>query len=312
MEGGRGPITRRQCLAAMAAAMLAPILTRGESERAVLLLAISVETLAGANISDARAAYRVWLQEIARQYGTRTADTVPDIFIPSDEIIRDIRQNTIDGYGVTALELAKVADLTDPDSLVLQEHLANGMEYVLIVHDRSKFRSVADLRGATLVSHLHRDMILERPWLATMLAESNLEAPESFFGSRKLSGSLTQVVLPVFFHRADVACLARPSWETALDLNPQLGRDLRILAASPKVIPIAFAFRRNTKPHLRKALVDSIQHISTMVAGQQIVALYQSSTFLLRPISIMKSTFEMLRKYDRVSAPHASLGTARQ
>ncbi len=299
-------------MAAMAAVALAPGLSWTESERTVLRVAISVETLAGANVNDARAAYRVWLQEVTYQSGTRTADTVPDIFVPSDEIIRDIRQNSIDGYGVTAPEFARVTDLTDPDSLVLQDYLADGMEYVLIVHDRSKFRAVSDLRGASLVSHAHRDMVLEQPWLVTMLAESNLPAPESFFGGPKVNSSLTQVVLPVFFRRTDVACLARRSWETALELNPQLGRDLRILAISPKVIPIAFGFRRTTKPHMRQALIDSIQHISTVAAGQQIVALYQSSTFVVRPISVMKSTLEMLRKYDRVCTQHASPGRARQ
>lgn len=304
-------ITRRRCLAVTAAAALAPGWSQCESDRAVLIVAISVETLAGANLSDARAAYRVWLQEVTRENGSRTAETVPDIFIPSDEIIRDIRQNVIDGYGVTALEFAKVAELTDPDSLVLQDYLADGLEYVLIVHEESRIRSVADLHGASLVSHLHRDMVLEQPWLATMLAENNLPAPMTFLSSRKVSTSLTQVVLPIFFRRADVACLDRRHWETALELNPQLGRDLRVLAISPRVIPIAFGFHRGIKDRLRWALIDSIQHITGVAAGQQIVALYQSTRFVVRPISVMKGTLEMLRKYERISVPHASSGKPR-
>ena len=79
-------------MAAMAASALAPRLSWAESQRSVLRVAISVETLAGANVNDARAAYRVWLQEVTYQSGARTADTVPEIFIPSDDIIRYIRQ----------------------------------------------------------------------------------------------------------------------------------------------------------------------------------------------------------------------------
>jgi hypothetical protein len=231
-----------------------------------------------------------------------TAEPVADIFVPSEDLLRSIRQGTVDGYGVTALELAEIAGLTDPDSLVLQDYLVDGMEYVLLVHNSSQFRTIADLRGARIISHLHRDMVLLPAWLGTMLATSNLPAPERFFASRKLSDSLTQVVLPVFFRRVEGACLARRNWETALELNPQLGRDLRPLAISPRLIPIAFGFRRTTNPDARKALIESIQRISSLPAGQQIVALYQSSKFAVRSLSVMKSTFELARQYERLTA----------
>lgn len=268
-----------------------------------MLLAISVETLAGANVSDARAAYRIWLREVARHYGSKTAQTVPDIFLSSEDLLRRVRQNTIDAYGVTAPEFARIVDVTEPTSLVIQDYLSDGIEYVLIVHNQSRFKTVPDLRGANIVSHLHRDMSLLPAWLSTMLADKGLPVPADFFASQKLNGSLTQVVLPVFFRRLDAACLARRNWETALELNPQLGRDLRPLVVSPKVIPILFGFRRNTNPTSQKVLIDSILNISTIAAGQQIIDLYQSKAFVVQPVSVMKTTLDLVRRYDRLSHP---------
>jgi phosphonate transport system substrate-binding protein len=138
-----------------------------------------------------------------------------------------------------------------------------------------------------------------------MLAANNLPQAVQFFASHQLIGSLNQVVLPVFFRRVDGACMARRSWETAVELNPQLGRDLRAVAVSPKVIPIIFAFRTNTSASARKALIDSIQHIYTVPAGQQIVALYQSHGFVVKPISVMKNTLEMVRQFERLPAQQA-------
>jgi phosphonate transport system substrate-binding protein len=109
-------------------------------------------------------------------------------------------------------------------------------------------------------------------------------------------------VLPVFFRRVDGACMARRSWETAVELNPQLGRDLRPIAVSPKVIPIVFAFRNNTRPTERKALIDAIQHIYARPAGQQIVDLYQSHGFVVKPMSAMKNTMEMIHQFERLPA----------
>ncbi len=308
-------ITRRQCLAMMtgaAAATLASSLRLSASDRTVLRVAISIQTLAGANVTDARAAYRVWLREVAMQYSAQTAEPIPEIFIPTEDLIRGIRQDTIDCYGVTALEFAKLADITDPDSLVLQDYLADGMEYVLLVHNASQFRTIADLHGSHIVSHLHRDMVLLPAWLGTMLAANGLPQPDHFFSARTMSDKINQVILPVFFRRLDAACLARQSWETAVELNPQLGRDLRALAISPKIIPIVFGFRRNTNARSRKTLIDAIQRISSVPGGQQIVELYQSRSFVVRPISVMSPTLEIVRQFEHLSAQQGGVRKGQQ
>jgi len=301
-------MTRRQCLVLLAGAgtaALAPEFCRAENEIKLLRVGVSTETLAGANINDARAAYQVWISEITLEFGHRTAETVPGVFISSQDLIRGVRQGMIDCFGVTALEFTEVSELADPDVLVLQDYLADGIEYVLLVHSGSRFDKLADLRGAQVLTHFHRDMVLLPAWLSTMLAANNLPAPERFFGSIEARDALNQVVLPVFFRRADASCLARRSWETAVELNPQLGRDLRALEVSPKIIPIAIGFRRGCNANGRKMLLDSMLTISNSAAGRQISALYQARGFVARPTSVMKGTVEMVRQFERLSAQQA-------
>jgi hypothetical protein len=301
-------VTRRECLALMAAAAataLAPEFCRAESDARLLRLAVSAETLAGSNINDARAAYLLWINEASRQFGHQTAEVVPQVFIPSEEMIRGIRQGQIDCYGVTALEFAKVVDLTDPSVLVFQDYLADGIEYLLLVPGASPARNISDLRGAQILSHLHRDLVLLPAWLDTMLAANNLPSAEHFFRSISPHDKVNQVVLPVFFRRADGACLARRSWETAVELNPQLGRELRVLAMSPKIIPITIGFRRNSDSNSRRALIDSMLRISNSPAGKQMSAFYGARRFVTRPASAMKGTLEMVRQFERLAGPQA-------
>ncbi len=288
-------------------ATLSPEICRAGDDVKLLRVAISTETLAGANVNDARAAYLLWINEVSRQFGRDAAVVVPGVFISSEELIRGVRQGMIDCYGVTALEFAKLAELTDPGLVVLQDYLADGMEYVLLVNKSSVFKTIADLHGAQILTHLHRDMVLVPSWLGTMLAASHLPPAEQFFGSISSHDKVNQVLLPVFFRRADGACLARRSWETAVELNPQLGRDLFALAESPRIIPIAIGFRRNSDANGRKMLMDSMLSISNSVAGRQITALYQSHGFVVRPTAVMKSTLEMVRQFERESAQRAGL-----
>jgi len=107
MDRSDKSMTRRESLAMMAgaaAATLTPGLCWSENGKVALRLAISDQTLAGANVSDARAAYRVWLGEVRGALGVVTAEPVPDIFIPSEELIRNVRKGTLDCYGITGLE----------------------------------------------------------------------------------------------------------------------------------------------------------------------------------------------------------------
>ena len=294
-------MTRRRCLLLMVAAAVASRGRSAETQQRILRVAISADTLAGANLSDARAAYKVWIGELTRQLPSTVAQMVPEIFLPSEQLIRGVRQGTIECFGVTTLEFEKVSDLVDPDFLLLQDYLAEGMEYVLLVHRDSVFKRVADLKGAQLLTHFHRDMVLATAWLGTLLAANNLPQPDRFFGGEKRTDNLNQVVLPVFFRRADAACLARRNWETAVELNPQLGRDLRIVASSPRIVPISIAFRRGCNTEGRKALIDSILKVASFAGGQQIITLYQSRGFIVRPTSVMNATLEMVRQYERVS-----------
>jgi hypothetical protein len=214
-------------MAAAATTTQTPRFCWGANERKILRVAVSTETIIGANINDARAAYRVWINEYLVQVAQVVAETVPEVFISSDDLIWDVRQGTIDFFGITALEYMKIIELIDPDFLVVQDYLADGMEYVLLVHNSSPFKKIADLRAAQIVSHFHRDLVLLPAWLGTLLAAANLSPAERFFGSFTSHDKLNQVLLPVIFHRVDGACVARRSWETAVELNPQLGRDLR-------------------------------------------------------------------------------------
>jgi hypothetical protein len=305
MKSKEQQITRRRCLtliAAAAAATRAPGFCWGEKEVKFLRMAVSAETLSGANINDARAAYKVWINEISRSSGQTPVEIVPDVFIPSENLIRDVRQGTIQCYGITAIELRKVVDWTDPDFIVIQDYLSDGLEYVLLVHANGPFKKLADLHSAQIVSLLQRDMVLLPAWLDTVLAANNLPAAEHFFTSISFHEKVNQVLLPVFFRHADGACVGRQSWEAAVELNPQLGRDLRLLAVSPKIIPNAIFFHRDCDAEGRRLLIDLILHISSTAAGKQIAALYQSSGFVVRPISAMKNSLDMVREFARLPA----------
>jgi ABC-type phosphate/phosphonate transport system substrate-binding protein len=311
MNPGGQQMTRRQCLTLLAGAgvaALSPKPCRAEKGGNLLCLGISINTLAGVNVDDARAAYLALINEYDSGHGGEvSAEVVPGAFISSADLTQDVRQGTVQCFCVTALEYAKLADLVDPEVLVLQDYLADGIEYVVLVQNNSPFKKIGDLRGAQMLLHRDRDTVLVPSWLEVMLAADSLPGLERFFGSMLSRDKLNQVVLPVFFHHADAACVTRRNWDTALELNPQLGRNLHILAVSPRLIPIAIAFRRKCNSTGRKLLVDSMVNLTNTAAGRQMAALYQTNRFVQRPTSVMQTTLELIRQSERLSAQQTGL-----
>jgi hypothetical protein len=102
---------------------------------------------------------------------------------------------------------------------------------------------VADLRGKKLVRFNHSRMSLALPWLETLMAEKAIGAVDSEFSAISEADNPSRAVLQVFFHQADACLVTAGIFKIASEMNPQVGRELRVLVESPKVVPGLFFFR---------------------------------------------------------------------
>jgi len=263
-------------------------------------IAISSDTLAGANLNDARAAYKIWGEQISRNLDMKHTELLPEIFIPSGQMIQMIRAGDVDCFAITAWEYEKVSDLLDPNYMMVEDYATNGIDYLLLVHNASQYHGLADLHGAKVTLHRHRDTLLIDAWLSCALANVNLPIAERFFESIDKRDNLNQVLLPLFFRRIPAAAITRHAFDTAVELNPQLAKDLRIIAVSPKVVGDGFFFRQGCDLQDKRQFQDALVRFKTLPAGQQCLALYQTSGFSQRPCSIMSGSVNLIRQYERI------------
>ena len=259
-----------------------------------------METLAGANVNDARAAYRVWGEEIARTLALRHAEMLSQVFIPSAQLIQMIRTGQVDCFALTAWEYASVTELIDPSCAMIEDYALDGIDYLLLVKNDSPYRKIGDLKGCKLLLQHHRDTSVLRAWLALELTASGLPEVEQFFDAPEMRDQIMQIILPVFFGKAQVGAITRRAFNMAAELNPQLGRQLRVIATSPRIIPDGFWFRKGCDPADQQAFQQSMLRLSSIPAGKQVLALYQSTGFYQRPCSIMNATVELIHKYERI------------
>ena len=111
---------------------------------------------------------------------------------------------------------------------------------------------------------------------------------------------LSKVVLNVFFRQTDACLVTRRGFATMAELNPQVGRQLTILAASPAVVPALFGFRRGFSTQLKSKIIREFGAVHMSPAGQQALTIFQVGQVAERPVTALDSALALLEEYARL------------
>ena len=293
MAAGQVPVRARETLA-------------GAHTNAMLRLGFSTSVFAGVNENDAKAAMKVWAQAILKEHGL----SVPaDPQVLNGEAIATAMQNKlIDAVTLSSAEYRALGGEFMSTNAVLG---ATGgrvtEEYLLLVHRDSNIGRIEDLRGRSLIFFQNPRASLAPVWFETLLLQSGLGQTLRFCGRVIQGGKLSQVVLPVFFHQADACVVTRRGFQTMIELNPQVGRQLKTLLSSPAMVPFAFYFRSDYSDPVRDQIIAEIKDVHSTAAGQQVLTLFQCENLEVRPVSVLDTALALLATHARLSeaASHA-------
>jgi len=269
-----------------------------------LRLAISEKVVCGVNLSDARAAMAVWIQELLNTIDLKMA-LLPDQdwVMPSDQLLVAIRGGTVDMFSVTVQEYRQVTPYVDTSRIITDDY--GGEELLLVVREGSGIMNLAGLRGRSLIQLENPATSLAEPWLTVSFWRDGLESPEQVLGHMTRNTKLTQVVLPLFFGQADACVVTRRGLDTMVELNPQLLRKLRVLLASPKMQSAFFTWRKDYPAHLKKPIFDRMLALNSSPTAKQVLTLFQSPGFTVRDANCLDPANSMLDTYERHREPVA-------
>lgn len=262
-----------------------------------LRLGFSFTMFSGINEADARASIRALASTIARE-NKIDADPDPVVTTTVEQAASAMRTGRIDAIGLTMEEYRVLRDRVAFDRFLLSTYDGDPAEtYLLLVHAQSQLRTLADLKGRKLLAHSGARMSLALPWLEVELARHGLPPSAEFLGVLTSSTKAPQAILPVFFRQADACLVNRRAYDTVVELNPQIGRDLRALAASPPYIPALFAFRADWSPELKEKSIRVFAQLHRTLYGQQTLLIFQSSQVQEFPASSFASAQSLLDEY---------------
>jgi hypothetical protein len=268
----------------------------------VFRIAFSSKMFSEVKVEDARAAMKVWMMTVARERGI-PIDPEPRVYDSLEEMLQASQGSPVEGFAVTAEECWRLSEMIRLGRLVVEVH-SGGIteEYLILVHRDSGIAGIGDLRGRSLMVLETPRMSLAAVWLDTLLLQKGLPPPATFCARLTPANKPSQVILPVFFRKSDACLITRRSFATMSELNPQVGKQLRVLATSPQLVPNGFVFRTDYVSPYRTQMLIEMGRLSDSPAGQQILTLLQADRIEEKPLSCLASAFELLSTHQRPSS----------
>lgn len=286
---------RRFALVALAIATLA--LAAAAKPPDLFRLGFSTAVLTGFNDNDAKASLRALTATMARERAIR-ADPEPLLLDGANAVTTALATAEIDAVATTLDEYWALEDRTILVRFLLGTTDGDPSErYVVVVRRDSGLTNLRDLRGRSLTLHHASRLRIGYFWLEVALARGGAPAAAEFFRHISRSPKFSKAVLDVFFKQSDACLTTRRGFDAMVELNPQRGKQLTAIAASPPLVPALFGFRRGITPERLDLLVSQLSRVHETPAGKQAITIFQFGDLVESPASALADSLAVLDEY---------------
>ncbi len=262
----------------------------------------STSLFGSVNPNDIRAALRVWVSTIGRRRGYE--------FDPKVELVTGVkecrRHLTREPFGLVALDAFEYFQLGDQFQLQprfwgsLREHGDLG-RILLLVRSDSGVATVEELRGKRLHVCAESRARLGLAWLDGLLAGNGAGTAAQFFGATEIVDKASAALLPLFFGKTDAVVVNEAHFQTAKELNPQLGLRLKSLVSSGGLFEqvLCFDLRGLEFPDV---VDESVRALHQEPEGSQLLMVMRYKRFAPMTKPVLERTRELWRRHKGIPA----------
>jgi ABC-type phosphate/phosphonate transport system substrate-binding protein len=246
------------------------VLAQSQTQESVIHFALTSAVIEpDVNQDDAIAATKMWAATMGKGSGLwQSADAA--IFRDKASLIASINRGATDIFAMGTQEFLELEDqLHATPYLTYMQAGQIENQYLMLVRQDSGIKTLGDLLGKRLAMPKGGRNTLAPLWLDVILGENGMKEKESCFKEIREVLKPTQAILPVFFKQMDAGIVIKSVFETAVALNPQIGQQTKILAASPKMVMLVVCMRNSLAKDKRERYVNQGLKLHEAPAGLQ-------------------------------------------
>ncbi|HNV68812.1 MAG TPA: PhnD/SsuA/transferrin family substrate-binding protein [Candidatus Ozemobacteraceae bacterium] len=273
----------------------------GDGESTPIQVGFSSTTLSSVDVNDAVVALKVWFEQILSAEGLNWKFETT-VYQDPRELDAVVREGRVDVLTVSTMEYLRLASggalirpLTSEASGMMQD-----MQY-LLVHVQSPIQSLEQLKGKKIIIDARHAGETPMMWLEVELAKRNLPRAEKFFSSvKRVKEKPSLAILPVFFQQADACLVRQQGLDTVAELNPQVGKNVRILMKSEPFLRGVTGFYKDFAATRIEKIVSSSQKLDKSSKGLQVLTLFKVDNILPMPDGALDSSARLKADYERL------------
>lgn len=262
--------------------------TTETTERIKMVIGFSQKTLANVDAKDATSALGIYAEELGRQLGYEAQSRM---YEGTDGIVRDMNAGKLDIVATSILEYFQIKSRVDAELAVV--HVRNGKawcRYLILSSVDGGPSSIDELKGKRIAFRKGDD--LARLYLDTVILKQHRVDAKRFAASIEEKLKASQVILSVFFKQTDACVIDDDAYKIICELNPQVGKKLKVLAASSELVNSVSFFRRGLKESVKQKTITVTNTLKDTPRGKQIFLLFKMTDVV--PVS--EADLEGVRK----------------
>lgn len=276
--------------------LLAGVALDGRQADPVVTFGMSPGVIEGVSPADARAASMVWAEGISGALGLfKTAEAT--IFATVDDAVRAIADGHSQMAVITGREYVEVERrIACTPAMVYEVQGQVTQQFVLLTRGRGAPKAPPQ---ASITVYAPQE--LSTLWADLHFREHGQAVGLAAFPQVRKVDKRGRATTAVFFGQSDYGVDLRSAYDAAVELNPQVGRDVTILAQSPELLPGLVCVANAMPAAQRQRFVERATHLHEQVR-------YQQSLMLMRLTRLVPWAPEMLDTTRALLARHAAFG----
>jgi hypothetical protein len=230
-------------------------------------------------------------------------DIIPDVATAADRI----RQKQLYGLNLTGIDYLLLRKVVRANPLYVASGLIGSPveSYIVLTRKGLDWEKLSTLARRRLMVECYDQWDIGRIWLETELNRMQLPKSETFFTAIQAAAKPTRLVLPVFFGQAEACLVTQSTYQTMVELNPQLGQKLSVLMRSPGVVKSLFCVVDDLDPHFMAEAKERLQTMHLTEDGQQLLMIFRLKRFFPFRSEDLKATERILNRYRTISSQFA-------
>jgi phosphonate transport system substrate-binding protein len=248
-------------------------------------------------VKDAAAAMQIYADEISRQLGYSNKMVTYDHL---ETLISEVRNGNFDLVALpSSLEYLRIRDKVGLELAI--GRLKGGKmshKYLLLTHQNRGYTKLGDLRHRKLT--IPKGDRVAQLFLNTTLLREKQGEMQGFFSSIEERAKSSQVLLSVFFGQADACITTDVSFQTMVEMNPQVGKNLKVMASSPELVTQVSVFRKSLREEIKQNVRGLGRSFKKSDRGRQMLLLFKIDDLAPLEDSDLSSIRDLASEYERL------------